>query len=400
MTTSHDEGPGRYVCPECGDEYNWNPGDTCADCGAALIIVGAPAEIVTREEPTYCATCGERTREGEPCRACARRARARDTVIDVDAMPKRGELAARDHDKATIELENWQGRVPGVYTTITNEHYHRHAALSKTRLDWLDDSVEHYLHNMRNPPEPTPPMVLGTMIHEAVLEPERFRRWRPWNGRRYGRDYDRFVMEVENEARDTGLPLAECSQKFYDTARRCRDRALAHPVAGELLEGPGMREVSALVDLEEYPMPPADDGRHHCLQGRTRPDLWIADHRGPAIVDLKSTKSAKASRFERDCANYRYHVSAAWYSDIWERATGVRAEMFVFIAVETYAPFPVAVYILEPAAVELGRSVYQDDVRKLYETVTAPEGQRFAGYNGGDVRYIDVPRWEYTKRGK
>ena len=402
-----DEQPGKangqYTCEFCGDYWSWAPGDFCGECGNRLVITGTPRPAQTKQ--VWCGECGELMKNPDDgCRNCTREAAeaARADYIDVLAEPAGEETALATSDQRTRAEElaaYFDRREPGIYTQITMEEYHRHPALSKSRLDHLAQSVEHYLEEMRNPTESTPAMVLGTMVHEAVTEPERFKRWQPFSGRRYGHEYDRFCLHVKN-LRDSGeVPLAEeCSQAFHDTARRVRDRVLKHPVAGPIFEGPGLVESTALVDLKEFPMP--EEAPHPFLQGRTRPDKVIDDSRGRFLVDLKTTKCAAADDFSRSMARFRYHVSAAWYSEIWHRAVGWTPESFVLVAAETYPPYPVAVYLVEPSAIRLGREIMMEDVGRLYDALMTPEEDRFLGYNGGDILTIDVPRWEYSRRGQ
>src|SRR5581483_10081660 len=65
-----------------------------------------------------------------------------------------------------------------VEKTLTNEEYHAHRATSHSTLEMFRRSrkLYHAIHVARtmDRPEPTAAMQLGTHVHCAVLEPERF----------------------------------------------------------------------------------------------------------------------------------------------------------------------------------------------------------------------------------
>ena len=59
----------------------------------------------------------------------------------------------------------------GRYTDMSNEDYHRSPAISKSGMDRLAISPEHYQAYLLERREETPAMKTGTAVHMAVLEP-------------------------------------------------------------------------------------------------------------------------------------------------------------------------------------------------------------------------------------
>jgi hypothetical protein len=85
--------------------------------------------------------------------------------------------------------------------------------------------------------------------------------------------------------------------------------------------------------------PPPDCGANAALTGTTAPQ-WLTS---------RPRQDASPSGFARSIATFRYHVQASHY------LTGLHgAERFVFIAVEKTAPYAVAVYELDAAAMAAG----------------------------------------------
>ena len=59
-----------------------------------------------------------------------------------------------------------------ITTDLSNRDYHAHPAISKSGLDLISRSPAHYRY--RAPKEPSRAMEIGTAIHTALLEPDRY----------------------------------------------------------------------------------------------------------------------------------------------------------------------------------------------------------------------------------
>lgn len=159
-----------------------------------------------------------------------------------------------------------------------------------------------------------------------------------------------------------------------------RDAVMSHPAARALLtKVPGKAEQSV------YWVDPLTGELCRC-----RPDFWRDDD---IIVDVKTTTDASPEAFARSIYDWRYHVQDPLYRDGIEAATGRQVKGFVFVAVETKAPHAVAVYVLEPEAVELGRAEYQRDLLKFAE---CRRSGVWPGY-GDTIQKIGLPAWAYTR---
>ncbi len=246
--------------------------------------------------------------------------------------------------------------------------YHAHPAVSKSLLDKIARSPLHaraYLDGARD--EPTASMQFGTALHTAVLEPGRFAsEYRVFDGDRRtkaGKEaYDRLLA--------SGAAVISAADR--DAISAMATAIHDHAIAGELLQD-GIAEASVFwrdvtIDVE-------------C---KCRPDFWSRE-RG-LVVDLKTCEDASPAGFARSVAAYRYHVQAAHYRQ------GTGASRFIFIAVEKKAPYAVAVYELDAAAIQQGASLR---TRDLEQYASCAEFGQWPGYTP-QIQTLALPKWAAT----
>ena len=123
--------------------------------------------------------------------------------------------------------------------------------------------------------------------------------------------------------------------------------------------------------------PPPGCGANAALTGTTAPQ-WLTS---------RPRRMPAPSGFARSVATFRYHVQASHY------LTGLHgAERFVFIAVEKTAPYAVAVYELDAAAMAAGNELRQRDMRVIADCQATNE---WPGY-GDDCQTLSLPSWALT----
>lgn len=96
-----------------------------------------------------------------------------------------------------------------------------------------------------------------------------------------------------------------------------------------------------------------------------------------------------AAAFAKSCANLRYHVQDAFYSEGYCQAAGTWPRGFVFIAVEKTAPYAVACYTLDDVAKEKGRELYQQDLQTLQ---AAQAANAWPAYSD-QIETLTLPAW-------
>jgi exodeoxyribonuclease VIII len=104
-------------------------------------------------------------------------------------------------------------------------------------------------------------------------------------------------------------------------------------------------------------------------------------------VDLKTTQDIR--EFAKSVANYRYHVQQAFYSDVFEWATGEQLCSFDFLAAEKDAPNASKVFALDKPSVDYGRKLYREALNAYASALASgdwsmPDGAR---------EYLTLPAW-------
>lgn len=257
-------------------------------------------------------------------------------------------------------------------SALSNADYHALDAVGKSDLDMIARSPLHWKQRAFSREE-TSAMRIGSAVHCAVLEPERFN--------------DRYVQMPNQIDRRTKAGKEEYAEFLaahdgkaiidmtdMDLCMSVADAVRSHPRAAALLST-GQPEVSALWKDEEFG-----------VRCRARYD-WLTSE--SVLIDLKTTQDASPRAFAKSCAGFRYHVQAAWYLDSYLQATGDLPLGFVFIAVEKTAPYAVALYELDAEAVDFGRQLARRDLARY---ANAREFDTWPGY-AEYIQPLSLPRW-------
>lgn len=265
----------------------------------------------------------------------------------------------------------------GLFDGISNAEYHGGQGISKSGLDLIAQSPLHYyaayLDPKRQPREETPAMAIGTAIHSAVLEPDKF-------------DADYLVLpECDRRTKEGKAIYAAFAEQAQEGGKRVISaddykaclaiaaQVRSHPAA-RVLFGQGIAEQSAYwVDKQTG------------VQCKARPDWLMAG----GIVDVKSTENASAAAFQRSVVSWRYHVQAAWYLDGIKAATGDDAQAFMFAVFEKKAPYACAFYYADADMLELGRREYRRNLQTYAECMNS---NSWPGYSA-EILPISLPVW-------
>jgi exodeoxyribonuclease VIII len=217
-------------------------------------------------------------------------------------------------------------------------------------------------------------MEIGTAIHTAILEPDRF-----------STEYvllkdvkDRRKSEYKEAVKIHGTERVLVASEA-DNVAGMQESVYANPLAKASLETSGFRELSAFV---EDPMTG--------IIMRCRFDLLTAD--GHAL-DLKKTQDSRPEEFAKSVYNYRYHVQDAMYSHIYELITGKPLASFEFLAVEEKAPHAVGLFELDAEAKQIGLMEYR---RNMQEYAECEEKSDWPAYTE-EKQVISLPGWAIVK---
>lgn len=262
----------------------------------------------------------------------------------------------------------------------SNSEYHSGEGVSKSDLDLIHHCPLKYRYSKDNPTIKTPASEFGSMVHKLILEPDDF-------GKEYAvaPNCDRRtkagkeMYEVFSEALGEREAVSETD---YECALSMRKAILDNPRAAALLDG-GETETSYYWNDENMG-----------ALCKCRPDKVNMNY----IIDLKTTADASPEAFAKSVWNYRYHVQAAWYLDGYEKATGIKPDGFIFIAVEKAPPYATSVYVCDDVVLDVGRAEAADDLRIYCECT---ESGNWYGYGGADEKImpISLPYWAAKKAG-
>lgn len=272
---------------------------------------------------------------------------------------------------------------PGIYPGISNNCYHGGIGISKSGLDLIHRSPAHFAAAKAEPRKETPAMLMGTVAHVAILEPDTF-------AARYAASpkFDRRTTRGKQDAAAFELETLTSGKTpidpdMYDTALKMRDAVQAHP-ARRLFIPPGRAESS--VFWHDAEVLAACGCEPDCMYCKARPD-WLRDD--GVIVDLKTTDSAQEDVWMRKVGTFRYHVQQAYYLDGVRAIRGEEPEAFVFLVVETSPPYGINICVLDQDSVDLGRAAYKADLQRYIE---CRQSGHWPSYSH-DIKVISLPKW-------
>lgn len=301
------------------------------------------------------------------------------------------------------------------------DQYANSGGVSKHELDAFSISPLHYWSWHVNPDRPpkkeTPASLLGSAIHTAVLEPERF-------------DVE-YIIEPQPEDFPNALDLQDSYKKACkdlglkvtgtkpELKQRLKETVLQAPSGGftgsffdeiyqDLTQG---KKTLSRADMRVCRIIAARVRKHPFLSEalkegkaeqsvfwkdadtgvlcRARPDWMAQGFVSNMIIDLKSTTDASPVGFQRSIIKYRYHVQAAMYLDAMESLAGEKIQDFLFAAWEKTSPFANAVYCADTDMIEAGRKEYKQLLRQYARCL---ESDTWPGYSE-DVVPLGLPEW-------
>jgi len=260
--------------------------------------------------------------------------------------------------------------------SLSNEEYHRRDGESSSAIKQFLKSAKHYNKYMNelldDDEEETKALRLGSLVHYLCLEADIFEFRYAIKKKMDGRTKEGKQYNLDFAAQNEGKIIIDESE--YQTAQYMRDSVLTHPEATQLLKN-GVAEQSYFYeDLKTG------------LLCKYRPDYKHEKY----LVDIKTTKDASFNFFRNQLTNLKYHVSAAHYLEGEKVLFGNDHNNFIFICVESVAPFLAAVYPLEEESIQLGKRMRAKALAGIKE---CREKNVWSGYNDDLARYIGVSKW-------
>jgi hypothetical protein len=261
----------------------------------------------------------------------------------------------------------------GVWLDLPAETYHAAPGLSHSMMKHMSPPARLpvYLKEKR---EPSPEMILGTLVHQRILEPNK--------------DLPQLAIKPEgmtfasNEGK-TWKRTAEANKKLiikaedYETLAGCIESILNHSLCHKIFQE-GQSEVSLF--------------KNFSLGGtvlrKCRLDFAPV---GNSLVDIKTIRDggANSEEFAKALYDSRYYTQASHYLDVWNDSMEEKKEHFVFIVVEKKPPYLVALYAVTPKTIGLGRQRNTNDMTSYIACVA---NNKWPGFAEKPQR-IDLPKW-------
>lgn len=280
---------------------------------------------------------------------------------------------------------------PGWYRDLSNDDYHGSFGFSSSQVKTLvEQTPAHLRQNMGASKEETDNMMLGTLVHTLVLEPDSFATefvLAPEGINKRTKAGREEWQAFEEAAQKGGLHVITKSMLLK--AQVMGANVLNHPIAGALL-------ADVIPESSVYwwynSMDP-DDSEDYRMMLKVRPDAISKAH--PVVIDLKTTTDGSISGFQRSIARFHYDLSAAMYLEGVNQCKSLLKDIgylaytkFVFICVENFEPFLVSVYELDAEYMEIGKLKYRRALRVLQHGMQ----NDWPGYPA-EVRLIQPPNY-------
>lgn len=215
--------------------------------------------------------------------------------------------------------------------------------------------------------EETRAMLIGTLCHLAVLEPDQLEK--SFVVKPDGKEGDARTKEgKEWKERHAGLTILDAKEATMLAGMKAS--VATHAAASVLLEG-SKREVSLY------------DQHRSGLKIKGRIDILGNGF----VADVKTAEAGDAAGFSSAIFRYNYHVQAAMYCQL------AKVERFLFIAVEKVPPFAVAVYELSPTALQIGLNALNNALDLIAKCQDANEWPSYSN----QPQTIDLPSWAYKQ---
>lgn len=216
-------------------------------------------------------------------------------------------------------------------------------------------------------------MELGTAVHTAILEPERWAEECASLEARIVQKQDfkgKGARTAEKEWRESlppGSIVCTTPQREARLANVMTANAMARSLATRKTGAARLARRIIAMSEREIPYTWTDTDEHLAagpMRMRCRLDLLHLAEDGPIILDLKTTADPEPDAFGRSAAKYLYPWQGAVYSAPLLEETGIEPR-FGFIMIRSSPPYEVAIRWLSPDDIRIARIQVRDTMRQL-----------------------------------
>lgn len=236
----------------------------------------------------------------------------------------------------------------GFYYDLPFEEYQNIPALNGSSIVHMRRSPMKYKHELDNPTPATPTMILGTITHRMVLEPNIVGEIAIWG------------LEPEQKVRRGGVWDAFQAANSERTILTADEYESTSNMASGALRNSPISKYSTAVGPTEVSMfwRHPHTGRRY----KARIDKLIPDTH--TIFDLKTTRDCHSYKFGGQAYQLGYHIKMGLYAEGYEFLTGKEPKV-VLGAIDSKAPYESAVYRVTRDVLLQGREELMNLVSRL-----------------------------------
>lgn len=229
-----------------------------------------------------------------------------------------------------------------IHYDLPSEDYFSYKAASNSALKLVRRSPAH--HKYREPAEhDTRAMEIGSAIHCAILEPERFDKYYL-----IAEADVRTAAEYRGLAKDVGGARV-LTRPEHRRIKGMMESAYRNSEFRKYMEAGGRNEVSV------FTKDPLTGVEVKCRFDRLGDSLWA--------LDAKKCQDASPDDFRKSITNYGYYMQIPFYAAVWEWETGEKIDCsrdFPIVAFEEKAPHACVLHDLDEVALMLGRKHFRE----------------------------------------
>lgn len=273
---------------------------------------------------------------------------------------------------------------PGIYEDISNADYHADKAISSTSLKkLLNATPAHFKYALDNrETSDSDALLRGSVLHAMLLEPDTLSASFVFESHvipdktklaKNGGGKETWDA-LKEKAQIRGLPLVK-----YDIYQDCiamRDSVLAHPHWPNV-KSHAKKEISLFAEING-------------VRVKARYDAMLANM---MIIDLKTSRNILTTgKIQSTIAELGYHFSAAMYTEVG-KACGLPIDRFVWIFIESFAPYSARFVEASEQMMEVGKSEFYKCLEKYK---TCMQSSVWDAYSN-DIDIVHLPNWYANK---
>lgn len=264
-----------------------------------------------------------------------------------------------------------KGSDPAVCAGMTETEYRTAIGLSQSSIKEFSKSPAHYLASTEAVREPTDAMILGSVFHAIMLQPDKAKELYAVKLKVDGRSKDGKAYNEQFAVENAGKFIinAEQEQQLFDM----RKSILSHTKASELLKNSDYRELPV---FGTYPTPHGDV--------RLKGLVDAYDSVNGFVNDIKTCEDCSPAGFRKAIWDRRYDLQDVQYGWLLENA-GLPVNQFNFICVEKKAPWAVGVYSISAESLLKSAGCWEDLV---FEFASCTKSGEWKAYSDEIVEII------------